>query len=342
MNIVVVGGAAVAAVGFATAMGWYRARVNGPFEPTNWVWSRGLGLLCDVNGGVDFVKRQLGGRPPLRFDPSAFANIREGDLVWVRHIALPQLVAEVLPHVRNRFALVTGDEDWSIPSDFVDSRRITECEQVACWFTQNYDGSDDSGKISPIPIGLDFHTISNRRKWGHWPATPTQQEAELASLVARMPPASERLLLAHADFHFNKHKQKLRGDTRDDVETLLRDNRQVVFQDKKVRRMDLWETKTRYAFVVSPHGNGLDCHRTWESLVLGNIPIVKRSPLDPLYDGLPVVIVDDWREITEQSLRSWLDLHAEAFSRPSVQERLTNRYWIEHMRRKLKATLEGE
>jgi hypothetical protein len=85
--------------------------------------------------------------------------------------------------------------------------------------------------------------------------------------------------------------------------------------------------------VVSPHGNGLDCHRTWESLVLGNIVIVKRSSLDPLYEGLPVVIVDDWREIGVDNLRLWRAEHSGAFSKPEVQERLTNRYWIARMRR---------
>ncbi|HZO13085.1 MAG TPA: hypothetical protein VFB62_07495 [Polyangiaceae bacterium] len=316
---------------------YYRAKVDGAFEPSRFVWSRGLALLCDRNGGVDFVKRQRGGRKALRFDARAYEGIRAGDLVWVRLIALPQFVSEVLPSVTQPFALVTGDEDWAIPSGFEGSRRVLESDRVVRWFTQNYDGSDTSGKISGIPIGLDFHTISNTRKWGHWPATPHEQEAELDALIAEMPPTGARELLAHADFHFNKHKRQIWGDMRGDVETLLRENDSVVFQRRKVRRIDLWREKTRYAFVVSPHGNGLDCHRTWESLVLGNIPIVKRSSLDPLYDGLPVVIVDDWGEITKENLSRWRDRHADEFARPEVQLRLTNRYWIDHMRRALAA-----
>jgi len=85
--------------------------------------------------------------------------------------------------------------------------------------------------------------------------------------------------------------------------------------------------------VVSPHGNGLDCHRTWESLVLGNIVIVKRSSLDPMYEGLPVVIVDDWREVSADNLRRWHAQYCDAFREPQVQERLENRYWIANMRR---------
>ena len=328
--------------GTATALGLgYRGRVRGPFEATRYVWSRGLALLCDHNGGVGFVKGQRGGRAAMRFDPALFDQVRDGDLVWIRLIALPQFVEEALPRIKARFALVTGDEDWAIPSGFPGSERLLSDSRVAFWFTQNFDGTVQNDKLLPLPIGLDFHTISNGRKWGHWPATPAAQEAELEALRAHALPNAQRLLKVHADFHFNKHKSQVWGDDRAAVQRALEGNPNVQFQTTKVRRIELWREKTRYAFVVSPHGNGLDCHRTWESLVLGNIVIVKRSSLDPLYDGLPVVIVDDWLEITDDNLRRWHSEHSAAFERPDVQEKLTNRYWIERMRRILAERLAG-
>ena len=36
-----------------------------------------------------------------------------------------------------------------------------------------------------------------------------------------------------------------------------------------------WLQHAHFAFVASPSGNGLDCHRTWEALLLRSIPIVK-------------------------------------------------------------------
>ena len=63
MNSWFVGAAAAVGAGAAAAALDYRARVRGPFEATRYVWSRGLGLLCDHNGGVDFVKGQRGGKP---------------------------------------------------------------------------------------------------------------------------------------------------------------------------------------------------------------------------------------------------------------------------------------
>jgi hypothetical protein len=326
-----------------TLGGWearYRVRSLGAFEMTNWVWSRGLALGCDHNGGLTFVRGQRGARAPLRFDPRAFEQVKDGDLVWMRLIALPQFLAEALPRIRARFALLTGDEDWSIPGSFAGSQELLQSPKLVYWFSQNLDdAAARHEKLRVLPIGLDFHTISNGPRWGHEQATPRAQEAELDRLRTEMTPTRQRELLAHADFHFNKRKDQTWGDDRDSVQRALADNPCVVFQRTKLRRIELWREKTRYAFVVSPHGNGLDCHRTWESLVLGNIVIVKRSSIDPLYAGLPVVILDDWREITPQNLERWHAEHAPAFERPEVTERLTNRYWLDRARALLREKL---
>ena len=53
-----------------------------------------------------------------------------------------------------------------------------------------------------------------------------------------------------------------------------------------------------HPFVASPPGNGLQSHRTWEALAAGRVPIVLRTggPMDDLYEGLPVLLVDGWSE----------------------------------------------
>jgi hypothetical protein len=296
------------------------------------LWSRGLALLCDRNGGMRFVREQRGGQPPVPIDPAGYEGVRDGDLVWTRATSLPEFLETVLPRIHARFVLVTGDEDWSIPGDFARARELCASSKVLAWFGQNFDGGDGLGKIFPLPIGLDFHTISNRRRWGHPLATPREQEIELEELQAAMPPNAQRLLRVHADFHFNKPARPLMGESREAVEAALRRNGPIDFEERRVPRLELWRRKTSYAFAVSPHGNGLDCHRTWESLALGNIAIVKRSPLDPLYEGLPVVVVNEWNDVTAENLSVWHRRFSRAFVEPSVRERLTNRYWIERIR----------
>lgn len=52
----------------------------------------------------------------------------------------------------------------------------------------------------------------------------------------------------------------------------------------------------RSKFVVCPEGTGIDTHRVYESLFCGATPVVLHSPLDRLYERLPVCIVNDWRD----------------------------------------------
>lgn len=311
------------------------------FEPTRRVWSRGLALLTDHHGGLEFVRDQRGGQAPLRFPADAFDGVRDGDLVWMRAFTLPQFVAEALPRIRARFTLLTGDEDLAIPGGSRHARALLDDPRLLVWCAQNVDAPRPHPRLQLLPIGLDFHTIALGARWGHPQTTPTEQEHELDALVADFAPNRDRLRLAHADFHFSRRPRGPLGGERAACERALRKSPAVMFQERMVRRLDLWREKGRYAFVVSPHGNGLDCHRTWESLALGNIVIVKRSSLDPLYEGLPVVIVREWSEVTPANLERWHHQHAAAFEQPEVQSRLTNAYWIERARRLGLAALQG-
>ena len=80
----------------------------------------------------------------------------------------------------------------------------------------------------------------------------------------------------------------------------------LVFQRSPMRRNDLWKEMSRHRFVVSPLGMGMDCHRTWEALALGCIPIVRRSTLvHSLFKGLPIVVVDEWSDVNESAIGVW-------------------------------------
>ena len=65
----------------------------------------------------------------------------------------------------------------------------------------------------------------------------------------------------------------------------------------RTNRKDTWNICSKYKFIISPHGNGLDCHRTYEAMCLGCIPIVKSSSLDLLYKDMPVIILKKWDDI---------------------------------------------
>lgn len=52
-------------------------------------------------------------------------------------------------------------------------------------------------------------------------------------------------------------------------------------------------------FVASPPGNGPDCHRTWEALYAGTIPVVLRKAWAFEDRNWPVLVVEDWDEAVE-------------------------------------------
>jgi hypothetical protein len=60
-------------------------------------------------------------------------------------------------------------------------------------------------------------------------------------------------------------------------------------------------------FSISPPGNGIDCHRIWESLYLNTIPIVQNHTGLNQFKNLPILFIDRWEDITEEFLRKTLD-----------------------------------
>jgi hypothetical protein len=60
-----------------------------------------------------------------------------------------------------------------------------------------------------------------------------------------------------------------------------------------------------YKFVISPEGNGVDCHRHYESLMAGCIPIVEdHKGIREKYKGCPILFTTDYSEITPEYLET--------------------------------------
>tara|TARA_B100000242_G_C42943296_1_gene437452 strand:+ start:261 stop:917 length:657 start_codon:yes stop_codon:yes gene_type:complete len=60
---------------------------------------------------------------------------------------------------------------------------------------------------------------------------------------------------------------------------------------------------SKFKFVISPEGNGEDCHRHYEALLAGCIPIIEyNDKIFKKYEGLPVLYTKDYSEITPEYL----------------------------------------
>ena len=51
----------------------------------------------------------------------------------------------------------------------------------------------------------------------------------------------------------------------------------------------------------------MDCYRTWEALYLGSIPIILNSPINSIFENLPVLIVDNYEDINLELLKNVYD-----------------------------------
>jgi len=95
---------------------------------------------------------------------------------------------------------------------------------------------------------------------------------------------------------------------------------------------DFYQQIASHPYVLSPAGAGPDCHRHWEAILLGSIPIVLRSPPLDVLDGLPVLLVDHWGKVTPELLERELPALQERFQSPAM-ERLWFEFWRERILR---------
>ena len=307
------------------------------------VWKKGIAARCDWRIPDEFPKG-LGyasvlepfghSVPPHLLDdlmpnPESYRGIKDGDLVWVRFSWVKSFVKQVLPLVKANFILVTADCPLGAPLPIMgEALEILEYPNVLHWFAQDCNGPGFMRRLSPLPLGIDFHTICEQPMWGEDISSPQEQEETLKAICRKFRPARERIRKVYIDFAWQPANRYLPGK-RQNVLAKVLTNPYIFFQSRPLPRKDLWSKWGEYAFVLSPIGDGLDCHRTWEALACGNIVLVQSSPLDCLFEGLPVIPIKDWSQVTEQNLNAWLDRYQGC----GIDEpKLGNDYWVAKMR----------
>lgn len=232
-------------------------------------------------------------------DPKA---VQEGDTVFLCTDYMPQFFRDVHPRIGYRYILVTHNSDYPVPREFA---YILDDPKLIAWFGQNVENCSHP-KLHPIPIGLA------NRHWGHG----NIGVVKAARRIYKNAPKTTLLYMSFATWTCSYERQPLYD--------LLKDQgfcKNAPLVDFTVYLPHLARSK----FVLSPRGNGLDCHRTWEALLMGSIPILRTSSSDVLYEDLPVVIVKEWNEVTEDFLnRKWEEMCAKEYK----WEKLYAYYWL--------------
>lgn len=153
---------------------------------------------------------------------------------------------------------------------------ILDNEYILGWKGQNIQFKHP--KLKSIPIG-----IANKR-WNHG-------NIDILNKIINEKNVKNNLVHCRFSVHTNPTERNkclsciepYKNQPRVDFETHLRELSQSYFS-------------------ISPNGNGIDCHKHWESLYLGCIPIVTKSINIEFYSELPFLVIDKWEDFHKLEL----------------------------------------
>jgi hypothetical protein len=257
-----------------------------------------------------------------------FNKLKDKCTLYVCSSAIYFFMKNYIDKINCKFILVSGDDDACCPRDMFTSReeflKFIENEKIIHWFAQN--NVKEHNKITKIPIGLDYHTISSSNyksnNINEIQLTPIEQEKIILDIKNNSLPFWEREIKCYSNFHFvleNKYCY-------DRIHAIEKIPPELIFYEPTRSTKETgFINQSKYAFVVSPHGMGLDCHRTWEAISLGCIVIVKTSELDKLYEDLPVLIVNKWSDINIDLLKITIKNFKDKIFK---YEKILLEYWI--------------
>lgn len=210
--------------------------------------------------------------------PFDLESVKQGDIIFVKTDYVPYFFSEIHPYIKDRYILLTHNSDYMVPGNYA---HFLNDPKLFAWFGQNIDRMHP--KLHAIPIGLANH---------YWP----HGKIEIIKTLQEQAMIIDKTIFLYINYNANTSPERVNKA----LERLTQMSCAYVPMRKPFA--EYAHDLAKAVFVVSPPGNGYDCHRTWESLYLGANPIVKKTSIASLYDDLPVMIVDDWGEITEQQL----------------------------------------
>lgn len=191
----------------------------------------------------------------------------DGMSIFVKTDYLHEFSTFVLPYIKCKFFLYTHNSDLAIRSEWMN---ICDNKLLQKWYAQNVCFLHD--KLQSIPIG-----IANKR-WVHGNTDILQNVIDQNN---------EKTNLVYCNFDV--------GTNVSEREYCL-NNLVNVKKSQKTDFKSYLEELSKSYFVVSPNGNGIDCHKHWEALYLKAIPIVTWSVNISHYGDFPFLLINDWSD----------------------------------------------
>ena len=213
-------------------------------------------------------------------------------------------------------SFVTHNSDYHI-----DQQRYLTGPKADRWYCQNKDVDHDN--LISIPIGLENMTLrSDNKRYAHH-SSEVKNALIKANIIDR-----------YSGFHLSKNNLVYMNFN---TNTYPIERKHVWNKFSK----DPWITKASNLsmekfyfdvasskFIISPRGNGVDCHRTWEALYLRAIPIVRRSTHMKEFEDLPIFFVDNWDKVCYNTL---LEFYEKVKTKLFNLDKMKISYWRERI-----------
>jgi len=221
-------------------------------------------------------------------DSFDFKNFDNEELVYI-NISLfntnkPKLIQskifEKLTQFKNKFNLIlhNSDDDFNVKK----FNLLKRVENLKTIYSKNCLIEDD--RVVPLPIGL----ANSCWPWGN--------EGVFKKVLELNHTKKDKLVFSNFT---------IEGGERDK-------DRLDCFKSVRKNKIDILENKpfeeylhdlSQYKYVISPEGNGIDCHRTWEALYFKVIPICKKSLVTEYFSKIfPIYLVDNWYDLNLEDL----------------------------------------
>jgi len=217
-----------------------------------------------------------------------FIGLDNGKNIFYRHTHEVNDFFKNLP-TEDNFVLISHNSDGSVCDfqcrwDSANTELIPK--NLIKWYAQNV--NTENNLVESLPIGLEnsynFPHIEKCKKI----INIINQEKQIKNLV-----------------YLNLNIQNNIPE-RSKIYNLLSDKKFVTSeQGSNGSNFDNYLNNVHsHNFVICAEGNGIDTHRTWETLYSGSIPIEKKNKNNRFYHDLPICFVEDWDEMTEDFLNS--------------------------------------
>jgi len=210
-------------------------------------------------------------------------TIKSGSVIWCKTDLRDKLFAD-LNNRSESFILITHCSDHSITQEVFSKR--PNC--IKKWYAQNVDFKHKD--LIPLPIGIENHCGKEKGRWTDYNFLETIElkKEKINKIVNKL----------YCNFSLPTHPdlEKVRRYRIDVLNKLNSKNISAVSSQKPYK--DYFNDLKQFLFIASPRGNGIDCHRTWEALYAGSLPVVQKHIIYDSFNQYPIIQIDSWDNLS--------------------------------------------